>query len=402
MKTKLLLVMPSLYTGGAEKSFISMLSLLPRDKFDINVMIVHEGGLFYSRLPQDIKVIKAPKNLKIALGSIHSDFIKKSCTTWDRMCKIMSNIIVRFRTLFKLDFSQLTWMVWKRSIPQLETHYDVAISYTNGITNYYVIDKINAKKKILWVHNDYAKLNANPTFDLRYFKKANKIVTISDLCVESLKATFPSLIDKFIPIENISSKNIIDEMATKFYPPEYKSSEDCLILLSIGRLVTQKGFDYAVRAGKILKEQSINFKWFIIGVGDLKDELSTYINENNLNNNIFLLGEQSNPYPYIKNCSIFLQTSRYEGKSIVLDEAKILNKPIIATNYPSVSDNIENNITGIICDLSPTSIAETIINLSKDESKQNNLVTNLNKMYNGNEKEIEKYIELFDINQQSF
>ena len=179
MKTKLLLIMPSLYAGGAEKSFISMLPLLPRDKFDINVMIVHEGGLFYSRLPQDIKVIEAPKNLKIALGSIHGDFIKKKCNIWDKVCKIASNIIIRFRTLFNLDFSQLTWMLWKNSIPRLETHYDVAISYTNGITNYYVIDKINATKKILWVHTDFNKVKANHKFEYTYFSKADKVVTIS-------------------------------------------------------------------------------------------------------------------------------------------------------------------------------------------------------------------------------
>lgn len=402
MKTKLLLVMPSLYTGGAEKSFISMLSLLPRDKFDINVMIVNEGGLFYSRLPHDIKLVPPPKNLKIALGSIHSDFIKKNCTTWDRMCKIMSNVIIRFRTLFKLDFSQLTWMLWKRSIPQLETHYDAAISYTNGITNYYVIDKISATKKILWVHTDFNKVKANHKFEYTYFSKADKVVTISSLCVESLKDNFPNL-NKFICLENISSGNIIQTMANEYYPKEYnKEDNKTLKILSIGRLSIEKGFDLAIEASNILHQKQFNFKWFIIGVGNLEKNLQNKIIEYNLQDTVYLLGQRSNPYPYIKHCNIFIQTSRFEGKSIVVDEAKILNKPIIATNYPSVSDNIENDITGIICDLSSTSIAETIINLSKDKSKQKDLITNLNKMCNGNEEEIKKYIELFNINQQSF
>lgn len=400
MKTKLLLIMPSLYAGGAEKSFISMLPLLPRDKFDINVMIVHEGGLFYSRLPQDIKVIEAPKNLKIALGSIHGDFIKKKCNIWDKVCKIASNIIIRFRTLFNLDFSQLTWMLWKNSIPQLETHYDVAISYTNGITNYYVIDKINATKKILWVHTDFNKVKANHKFEYTYFSKADKVVTISLLCVKSLKDNFPNLKNKFICLENISSGNIIQTMANEYYPKEYNKEDDKTIkILSIGRLSIEKGFDLAIEASNILYQKQFNFKWFIIGVGSLELDLQNRIIEYKLQDTVYLLGQRSNPYPYIQHCDIFIQTSRFEGKSIVVDEAKILNKPIIATNYPSVSDNIKNNITGIICDLSPTNIAETIINLSKDKSKQKDLITNLNKMCNGNEEEIEKYIELFHINQ---
>ena len=105
------------------------------------------------------------------------------------------------------------------------------------MTNYYVIEKVNAKRKYLWVHNDYKKLNAYAPFDAKFFSKADNVVTISNLCVQSLKETFPDLKDKFIAIENISSKKLIDKMADEFYPEEYKGIEDKTIILSIGRLV---------------------------------------------------------------------------------------------------------------------------------------------------------------------
>ena len=88
MKTKILFVMPSLGSGGAEKSFVSMLPLLSHDEFEIHVMVVKEEGLFYPLLPkQDITYVDAPKNLKIALGSIHSEYLKSDCSTLDRIRK---------------------------------------------------------------------------------------------------------------------------------------------------------------------------------------------------------------------------------------------------------------------------------------------------------------------------
>lgn len=392
MKKSILFIIPSLGSGGAEKSLLSLLSMLPDNLYDIKLMVVSPKGLFIKNIPKNITIIHAPKNLRLAVGSIHdiSNYNK-----YDIVKKIISNIIVRLRVLTKYDNFQFTWKIWKKYIPESTAKYDIAVSYMNGITNYYTIDKINAQKKILWVHNDYKKLTAFYKFDLKYFQKADKVITISDLCAQSLIETFPEISNKFMVLENISSKKTIEELSIQFYPKEYNSINHKLKLLSIGRLAEQKGFDYAIKAAKILKEKQIDFKWFIIGTGHLKEKLSKDINENNLADCIELLGERSNPYPYIRHCSFFIQTSLFEGKSIVIDEAKILAKPIISTNYPTVKDNIENNLTGIICDLSPSSIANTIIYLADNPQLQENLTSYLSQNYKGNEQEVYKYINLF-------
>ncbi len=403
MKTKILFVMPSLGSGGAEKSFISLLSVLPRNDFDIDVMIVNEGGLFYSSVPKDLNRIDAPKNLKIALGSIHSSYIKNECNFIDKVHKVYSNIIVRLqRRTTDYDVGQLTWRIWKNKIPTLQSEYDVAVSFMNGMTNYYVIDKVNAKRKILWVHNDYNKLSANAKFDTRYFDFANNVVTISEVCVKALERNFPMIAKgKFMCLENISSAKIINTMANEFYPKEYnKADPETTKLLSIGRLSSQKGFDLAIDAALILKKYNLKFKWYIIGKGELENELQTRINRLELHNEVLLLGERANPYPYIKNCDLVLQTSRFEGKSIVLDEAKILHKPIIVTNYPSVSDNIENNKTGIICEMSDTSIANAIMSLVNNSKMKDFLTLSLLNDVNGNKNEINKYSKLFSNNPQ--
>ena len=389
MERNILITMPSLHSGGAEKSLISLLTALPKDMFDIDLMVVNKGGLFYNMVPDGINIIEAPRSFRIALGRLY----EMKSIDWGLKC--ISNVLLRLSRLSNLKTLQFTWMMWHKIIPDLHKSYDVAVSFMDSMTNYYVIEKVNAKRKYLWVHNDYKKLNAYAPFDAKFFSKADNVVTISNLCVQSLKETFPDLKDKFIAIENISSKKLIDKMADEFYPEEYKGIEDKTIILSIGRLVEQKGFDLAVKAAKNLKEKGVHFQWFIIGVGGLKENLKAYILQNDLQNYFELLGERPNPYPYIKYCNLFLQTSRFEGKSIVVDEAKILNKPIISTNYPTVKDNIQDGQSGIICEISPEAIANAIIALNQDESKQRHIISHLKKYCNGNEDEVEKYIKLF-------
>ena len=389
--------MPSLGSGGAEKSFISLLELLPRDVFDINVMVVNQGGMFYSHIPKDVTMIEAPKRLRIALGSIHSQFMHQECNLWERLLKLASNIAVRFHGMTNLDLLQFTWTLWCHSIPMVNGEWDVAVSFMNGMTNYFVIDKIKARRKILWVHNDYKMFKSNHKFDSRYWVKADKVVTISNVCVNSLEECFPHIRGKFTYIENISSAKTIHSMANETYPVEYqKTDKDVIKLLSIGRLAEQKGFDMAINAAAMLKEKSIAFRWFIIGGGGLKNDLQARINNQKLTDCVILLGERANPYTYMSHADIIVQTSRYEGKSIVIDEAKILHKPIIITNYPSAHDNINDGVTGIICPMNANGIAEAIEKLASHKAIQNQLSENLARMHHSNEKEIEKYSLLFN------
>ena len=398
VKPRLLFVMPHLTSGGAEKSFISLLHALPEGEFDSDVMVVNDGGLFYNSVPKRYNIIDAPLSLKIALGSAHGDFIKNSLVTV-KFKKFISNLLLhslgRFSEKSNLQF---TWTIWKSFVPTTETEYDVAISFMNGMTNYYVIDKVKAKRKLLWMHNDYSKnsSNSSKSFAHYYASKADKVITISDLCVKSLQEAFPDLKNKFLCLENISSPKMIESMAAEFYPYEYSDKEKVCRILSIGRLTEQKGFDLAICSAAILKKRGFEFHWFIIGIGPLKDKLQQMISDYGLQDNVSLLGEKNNPYPYIKHCNLFLQTSRYEGKSIVVDEAKILNKTIIVTRYPSVEDNIQDGVSGIICDIQPNNIADAIIHTSKNEELQYKIIEYLKDNCNGNEVEINQYINLFN------
>lgn len=166
----------------------------------------------------------------------------------------------------------------------------------------------------------------------------------------------------------------------------------------MGRLNVQKGFDIAIEAAKIVRDRGIDFVWYILGEGELRNELLGLICRYNLENHIKLVGIKENPYPYITACDLFLQTSRFEGKSIVLDEAKILCKPIIATNYATVGNSINNGVNGLVVDMNAASVAEAIIRLSSDREEMQRYSNELKQEAHGNVDEIQKYMKLFNDN----
>lgn len=187
---------------------------------------------------------------------------------------------------------------------------------------------------------------------------------------------------------------MIHKMANQENKDVYVKKDNEIIILSVGRLHYQKGFEMAIESCKKLIDKGYKIKWNIIGEGEEREQLTNLIKANKLENNFKLLGLKSNPYPYIKQADIYAQTSKFEGKSIAIDEAKILNKPILVTDFSTAKDQIDNEINGLIVDMKPEAIAEGIERLIKDTELKGKLVSNLSKEKLGTEEEIYK---LYDI-----
>lgn len=393
-KKNLLFVIHRLGAGGAEKSLVSLLNALPSDMFEIDLLAIDPSGIFLKQVPPAIKVLEPPREM-VCMSVKITDKRFWQCATLKlllvKLRCILGNHLRGGGSKARRSHSQYYNDIWQKHIPNLGFKYDVAISYIDGL-NYYVIDHVTAGKKILWCHNDYNKLEFNPFYDHRYYEKADMICTISELCRKSLIENFPDLEDKFEVIENISSPRMINVQADMC--DEMESAKDGFILdkrfkiVSIGRLTEQKGFDFAIDAAEVLKNRGLNFCWYILGEGPLRKVLESAIQAKGLSDNIKFIGIRSNPYPYIKRADVFAMPSRYEGKSIALDEAKILHKPIVVTNYPSVRDAIEDKQTGLIVNIDSESIAKGIQILHDDIVLRKTVVSNLCKSNYGNEEQV--------------
>ncbi len=398
MKKKILFVIGSLGGGGAERSLINLLATLDPNYYDIDLLLFNKKGLFLKQVPHYINILTPSKEIIFLCNGLNKNMIRGfsiKCA-FMRLKFILSN---KKEAISLYHNDQLLWKyVWRKCVPSLSKVYDIAVAYMHSIPTYYVIDKVYAKRKLLWVHHDYSKLKADLEFDELYFKKADYVITISEICKEILCNTFPKLEDKFKVLLTINSPQTIFNLAAQFVPEEYVTmvKYNVPILLSIGRLNEVKGFDMAVAAAASLKKRGNIFCWFIIGEGKLMELLQKQIVENNLQQNFVLMGTKSNPYPYIKYANIIVQTSRNEGKSIVLDEAKVLCKPIVSTSYESVVDQIEDGKTGVLVNISAEGIAWGIQTLLDDKHLLEHLSSNLKNLDFNTTAEVQKYIEYFE------
>ncbi|MDU4323844.1 glycosyltransferase [uncultured Clostridium sp.] len=395
MKKDILFIIPSLSAGGGEKSLINLLEQIDYKRYNVDLFALNKEGLFLDFVPSEVNVIENSIDLEIFKLPLHKSIIK--FLSKGKLQLTIDRIMFFIKNKKKISISkreQYAWKYIRGAIGSLDKNYDVAIGYLEKTSNYICVDCVQANKKIGWIHTDYNKLEADKAFDDRYLSKLDYIVTVSEECGEVLKKEFNNIEKRVKVIKNIVSPSTIRKMSLENIDITKNDNEK--ILVSVGRLSHEKGFDIAVKACKILKDNGMKIKWILVGEGIERSLLEKLINENQLKDEFLLIGASSNPYKYLSKADIYVQPSRFEGKSIAMDEAKILNKPIVATNFSTVKDQITDKVDGIITEMNSKDLASGIEKLIKDNELYFSIIKNLNKMSFGTESEIYKLYTLID------
>lgn len=387
MKKKLLFVMSNLNCGGAEKSLISLLHTIDYSRFEVDLFLFKHEGMFLSKLPKQVNVLDAPVQypyFDMPIKTAVTDCVKQNKFGL-ALARIGAGYI--FKTEKNLARSeQRAWKYVSRSFPVLNKLYDAAIGYLEKNPIYYVIEKVNARKKIGYIHSDYDKLGMDPLIDSSYFQKLDHIVTVSEECVRILRERFPLLNHKIELMYNIISPATVREMSSETIP----ISKSSVTIASVGRLIYLKGFSLAVEACERLVKEGYDIKWFIVGDGQERERLEQLIEEKKIQHALILTGQKENPYPYIKQCDLYVQTSLSEGRCLTITEAKILNKPIVSTNFNAIYEQLTNEENGLIVEQDVMSIYQGIKRLIDNDQLRHHFMTNLKKEKLGNEDEINK------------
>jgi len=240
---KILIVISDMGLGGAQRSLLSFLKCMNASQqvtqYEINLMVVNPTGGFYAQIPQEIKQLMPPK----ALCWLGSTFSKRLLTKHFSVKCVFGKVKWMLKKKLGMfperwNTQQKLWSCWKNQIPALAGYYDAAISYIDGFPNYYIMEKVSAKKKVLWIHNEYQKLQYDPEYDRPFYEKADRIITISDKCRQCILEVFPQFQEKVHILENISVSSEVLEKSGAGDCPEFLTY-DGLKLLSVGRLNAQ-------------------------------------------------------------------------------------------------------------------------------------------------------------------
>lgn len=363
-------------------ALLGLLHALDPEKVDVDLFIYSHQGPLMKYIPEWVNilpekpvysVIERPMKEAIKRGHI-GIVVARLLAKWKHR---------RYRRLHPAegDDSAIFHYVADCIMPMLpqinpDVEYDLCISF---LTPHNVgRDKVKAKKRIAWIHTDYSTVSINPDIELPVWGAYDKIVSISDKVTKSFLKGFPSLEDRIMPIENILPEHYIRSGAEELDASKEISmlrSEHSISLLSIGRYCHPKNYDNVPDITKKIIESGVtDLKWYIIGYGIDEDLIREKIDEAGMEDHVILLGKKENPYPYIKACDIFVQPSRYEGKSVTVREAQILGKPVAVTNYPTAASQIINGIDGVIVPLDNEGCARGLADFIQNIDLQNKIV----------------------------
>lgn len=334
--------MESLGIGGAEKSLLTLLSKLDYERFDVSLFLFrHNGALMrflppeVHLLPEDASFAAYANNWKIApfLYLRGGDLVR----AWYSLCYLFGCVWQRLtrKPLY------IGWNYVQRLFSGNNLSADVAIAYLERKCVYFTSEMVRAPRKIAFIHNDYSLYPYDAELDTRYFADYQAIATVSDHCRQVLADRFPQYRDRFTVAKNMVSASMVRRMAQEQLPLE-TDSDGALTLVTVGRLVEQKGYDRAIRICRMLVDRGISVRWFAVGDGPARQALDEQVDGLGLRQNFVFVGATANPYPWMNMADVYVQPSRFEGFGITVAEAKALNKRIVCSDIPEFREQLDN------------------------------------------------------------
>ncbi|VEF49071.1 group 1 glycosyl transferase [Bacillus freudenreichii] len=395
MKKDILITSFDLAIGGVERSLIGLLNHLDYSKYNVDLLLFRHEGEFFSLLPSKPNLLTEIPEYATFRQSINQTvkggFYKIAFSRL--LAKCLSTYQGRVQKIKEPGYLtiQYAWKLTNPFLPKINKKYDAAISFL--WPHYFVTEKVNAKKRIGWIHTDYSNIHLNDKLENQMWNKLDHIVAVSDDCLNNFLSKHPGFKGKSTVIENILSPHMVKEQA-KNDSTEIKKIPEKTFILTVGRLSHAKGLDYAIKACKQLVDQGFNIEWHVVGYGPLENDLADQIIEEGIQGHFKLLGKKTNPYPYIQSCDIYVQPSRYEGKAVTIREAQILGKPVVMTDFPTARSQAQNEIDALITPLSIEGIVNGIKRVLLDQKLKERLISNVKRVDYGNVSEVEKLYHL--------
>lgn len=381
---KILFCLQTMVRGGVEKELITVLKKMDPKHFQCEVL------LLYIQNPEVVSEI--PDWVKVTTLNIDSNYY---CGSTASMVKarlkhgeIPEAITLMGKRVFGLGTSHSNQSL--DGIPQMEENYDVAVCYHihSPLMLKYVATKVNAAKKIGWIHNDFSQSGYSVQRLKKYLSAYHEIIAVSETVKKEFLDRCPEYGEITSVVHNVLDEDEIQKKSLDIPENDTYFSDNRVKILTVGRFTPQKGFDLAIEICRLLREQNANFGWYMIGWGPEEDKYRAMIERYELRDCVTILGERKNPYPYIDQCDVYVQPSRHEAYCMTILEAISLRKPIVCANFAGADEQIRNGETGWIVPVGDIeAFTEKIRFLIENPAERTRLTQNLWKQAKGSDME---------------
>jgi len=338
MKKKVLFVLDRMVMGGVEVLLLDILNSLDSKKYNITVMTLFDGGELKHELPKTVK---------------HVFLFAKQYKGIYRVLRFINPRII-----------------YKKLISE---EYDIEISFKTGMPEKIVAASRNPQsKKIAWIHGDMDYQNfgleshGTKKRQTDCYNKFDRIITVSEKC----KTAFQNVTKTETYVEKIYNAIKPEKIVRKLDEDKNITMDKNMVnLITIARLHKDKGIDRLIRAFSEGYKINNKLRLHIIGNGPEEDELKKMVQELNLNEVVYFLGKQYNPYVYLRDASIYIHSARSEPFGIVLLEALYMGLPIVATKSGGPEEILGNGKYGLLMENSQEGLNGTLRNIAIDHEK---------------------------------
>ena len=370
-------IIESLNLGGAETSLVTLLNNIDYSKYSVDLILFTEQNYFINYLPKEVNVV-------------YVDFPDLN---------IIERIKFKFSKIYnkkKQHPAQILWPLIYSRFNLFEKKYDIAHAYNQGFATYYTANFIKAKAKFAWINIDYQKAQYNIQYDYKQYAQFNKIIAISDEVkrgfeeeLQKVNCNYSTVIIKLFTDENLLKKRSEEPLPLVF-------DNNKINIVTTCRLSKQKGLHLVIESCYKLIKNGYSVHWYVVGEGNQRNFLEGLIKKYNLQNHITLVGVTKNPFPYMKACDIYVQTSLFEGWGLTVIEAVLLNKLVVTTNFPTAYNIIEDGKTGLICEMNSNEITRNIEKFILEKDLIENIKINLSNRKNTDKLESLAKLELLN------
>ena len=364
---KILFVINTLGYGGAERAMLNLFTVLGSEKYKISLFVLTGQGELVHEVPEYVQLINDKYNdasvltgegRKVLMKNVLKAGIGKGLFV--RRASYLRKNLRNMRKKGRVQPDKLCWRILSDGAPVQKDEYDLAVAYLEGGATYYVADHVKAKKKAAFVHIDYGKAGYGRELDLGCYDSFDHIFTVSDEVKEHFLEVYPEYEEKVSVFHNMVNQDRIRRMAEQ--GEDFDDDFNGYRILTIGRLTEQKRYDIAIEAlAQLKKICDAPVRWYVLGEGELRESLEQQIRDSGLENDFLLLGVKSNPFPYCKQSDFYVHATGFEGKSIAIQEAQTLGKPILATDCSGNREQIEDGVDGRLCPLTPEDISKQLL-----------------------------------------
>lgn len=340
MKKKLLFVLNDMNIGGTEKAFLNLVDEIPPEENDVTLLLLKKSGGFLDMVPEWVRVEEIPgyDEMKAEILDPPLPIVKKYLLSG----KFLRGLALGLTHLFfKLTGNRVPYYrVVLRGMKKAE-QYDTAIAYCGpfDFLSVYVLYCVKAARKVQWIHFDVSKFQFNTNTCKKMYRKFQQIYVVSEEARRELLKKLPEVEPICKTFLNVVSPKRCRELGAvgEGFTDGFSGKR----IVTVGRLSAEKGQDIIPEVARKLRDAGVNFRWYLIGDGKLRKQIENMAAQYDLTEQIVLLGTQTNPYPFLKDADLYVQTSVHEGYCITLAEAKAFNLPIVSTDCAGAHEQLE-------------------------------------------------------------